>query len=625
MVNIMTIGLLMKLWAILASLYHIYVAVFGTPIAMIHRPLHLFFAMVLVFYLYNSKGEKKESLNFIDLLWTIVVVIVFSYTLYKSDWIVTRFFGVTDLTALELTIGVLMIIAILEGTRRVLGKVLPIFCIIVIIYALFGHLIPGILGHRSINLGDFVEVSYYSLDGIFGSPMHAVSNYVFLFIIFGQLFLDTGVRNILRKIAIGLTRLTVGGAAKGAVVASALFGMVSGASSANVVTTGSFTIPLMKSMNYPPIYAAAVEAVASTGGQIMPPVMGAAAFIMMQITGISYLKIMTYAIFPAIMYFLSVFIMVHFRSSKMETDTLESKKKIVEEETTDLSYKDLILVIPLIAIVYALIQGFSPQRAGFYAIISSMVILLIKLGFNNAIKAIIEDLEKSARAVITISLACATAGIVVGIVNLTGLSAKISFIVSAFSGGVPLIALLLSMIVAIVLGMGLPTSAAYVIMGVLVAPALIKVGFIVPVAHFFIFYFACISAITPPVCTASYAAAAIADTNPIPTGFYSMKLGFAGFIVPFIFAFNPAFLLIGNIVDILIVVLTAPIALIAIAASLEGYFVNVINNKKVRVLLFLLGICIIFPNNYLKLFFSIIILGYYILSKRSLTIKDKKH
>lgn len=559
-----------KTIAVLMSLYQMAIAWFGVPIGLVHRPLHVMFALALLFLSDVYRGGKDRGLRVSDAVLVLLSVASTGFLIINAVPLSERIPYVYGLTTAEFVWGTVFLIVILEAARRTVGMVLVWVTGIFLLYGYAGRWLPYPFWHRGFTLEEMVEQVYLTLDSVWGAPVYVTSTYVFVFILFGCFLVSSGAGDFFTDLSRALMGRTVGGGAKTAVFSSALMGTLSGSSVANVVTTGSFTIPTMKKQGYEPPFAAAVEAVASSGGQLMPPVMGAAAFIMAEVTGIPYIEIMKHAVVPAFLYFFSVFMMVHLEARRLGlrpdlTESLPRLGHVLKQR----GY----LIIPLMAIVWLLVQGYTPLRAAFWAVISLVALVFIFDPENRKrIGAVIlESLLEAPKLVIPVTVACAASGIIVGITWLTGLDQRIASVVLTISGGNLPLTLILTMVVAIILGMGMPTSSAYIVMAALLAPGIVELGVPLVAAHMFVFFFACISAITPPVAIASYAAAGIAETDPTRTGFEGLRLGSAAFLIPFMFVYGPALLLIGSPQSVILAVVTATIGVIALAGAAVGW------------------------------------------------------
>lgn len=527
--------------------------------------LHILFAMLMVFPLYRaSTGSAKTSVPWYDILLMLIGTFAFSYCLISREGMAYRMGSIPSSMDI-LCIGIIMLL-LLEGTRRIYGIILPIIAVIFLLYANLGGHISGPMGHRGYS---WVKTISYMLsyEAIFSTPLNASATMVFLFVVFGAFLSMSGAGPYFIDLAMSLAGGKRGGPAKVATISSALFGTVSGNSVANVVSTGAFTIPLMKSVGYDSEFAGAVEATSSSGGQIMPPLLGSAAFIMAQIIGVPYSEIIKAAIIPALLYFYTVFIMVDLEAAKnnlvgIEKDKLPTKKYVM---------LNLYMLLPLIVLTVMLtILAKSPIRAALGGIISAIVVYVIK-NKRLDIPLIIKTMSKGAESACGMIFACGTAGIVIGVLNMTGAGIRFASLVFSLSGGRLILGLFLTMIASIILGMGLPTSASYVICAAVAAPALIEMGLTHMQAHMFIFYFACMSAITPPVAMAAYAAASISGAKPMNVGFTACKLGICAFIVPYIFCYAPSLLWVGSAFKILTTIITAIIGASLLAYGLQRY------------------------------------------------------
>jgi len=567
-------SVILKVFAITMSCYQLYIGYFPTPFSLRHRATHLLFAFTILFLLYPLKktGEKSEqNIHWYDWLFVGLAILSTGYTvIFSWRMLNERIPYITPLEPGEWVFGIIIILLTLEAARRTIGNVLVVVALVFLVYGFFGNYLPPPFWHKGYPLEMIVDQLYLSHDGIWGVPIHVTSTYVFLFMMFGAYLTLTGAGDFFTDLAYSLTSKSLGGPAKTAVVASSLMGTLSGSSVGNVVTTGAFTIPMMKKAGYRPYFAGAVEAVASTGGQIVPPIMGAAAFIMVEYTGISYLQIMKHAIIPAFLYYLGVYLMVHMEAVKLN---LRMPPDTVALRTIDVLLSRGYLVLPIFFIILLLMYGYTPLRACFVAFWSLIALVFI---FSKDKKATLKlmpvGLEKAAKLILPVTTACACAGIIVGIILLTGLGQRMTAIILEVSQGILPIALVLTMLLAIVLGMGMPTSSAYIIMAVLLAPGLINLGVTLISAHFFVFYFACLSAITPPVALASYAGAGLAGASPMTTGYTGFRLGIAAYIVPFMFIYGPSLLFVGSPLMIISSLITASLGVLALAAGVQGWW-----------------------------------------------------
>jgi TRAP transporter 4TM/12TM fusion protein len=571
--------------AIAMSLFHMYVAGFGPPEAMIFRGTHLLFALTLVFLLYPLKPEGGVRWRILDMVlligsWAFVLHIFFNY-----EYLTNRMIYVDDLTTFDKIYAVVATFIVLDATRRVLGWALPITALVFLVYTVF---------LTNIKLQVLLEQLYLSLEGIFGPTLGVSASYVMLFVLFGAFMERSGTGKLFMDFALAITGHTAGGPGKVSVVSSALFGTVSGSAVANVMVDGPITIPLMKKTGFHPPFAAAVEAVASTGGQIMPPVMGAAAFVMAEFLAVSYFQVTIWAAIPAILYYVAVFFSVHFKAKRVgllgvPKSELPSLGSVMRERGH--------LFVPIVLVFVTLVAGYSAPLCALVGTLFCLPLALIKKSTREGIRwqSVIEALEDGARNTLLVAMACACAGIVIGCVTLTGMGISFTqFVVGLAREMLPL-ALALTAMAGIILGMGMPTTPAYIVMVSLLVPALVKLGAIAPAAHMFAFYFAILSAITPPVALAVYAAASLAKTDLWKAGWEAVRIGAAGFIVPFMFVYEPSMLMIGDWRDIASSFVTATIGTILLAASLQGYLIRSATMWQ-RVVLFAAAILLIKPG-----------------------------
>jgi TRAP transporter 4TM/12TM fusion protein len=567
-------GWLRKAYGLVAlgmGVFHLYTALFGIFTPMLQRMLHLAFSLVLIFISTpTGRAHGYRLLRALDLIFALIAI---AAAVFVTGNYIALVYRQGAPQGLDIFFGVTTILLILEGTRRGVNWSLSLIAILFLLYAYFGAYFPGVLSHRGYSLNRIVSHVYLSPEGIFGIPLGVSSTYIVIFILFATFLSRSGVGQFFMDIAMAIAGHAVGGPAKVAVVMSGFFGTISGSAAANVVSTGSFTIPMMKKLGYPAAFAGAVEAVASTGGAIMPPVMGAAAFILCEFTGISYAHLIVAAAIPGILYYASVGFQVHLVSKNLgfvglPRDQLPRLWQVLKRS----GY----LVFPvLVMLVLLLGYNASPMKAGVYGIMATVLVSLFKAETRlTNISRFIEIVSSGMKSAVTVALACACAGIVVGVTTLTGLGLTLSSIIITLSGGKLWVALVFTMLTSIVLGMGLPPSACYIILAVMVAPALEKMGVAPLAAHMFIFYFGCIAVITPPVAVATYAACGIAESNPIETGFKALKLGIAAFIVPFMFVYGPALLAVGSTGEILIAAFSSLVGVFCLAAAVEGRIIG---------------------------------------------------
>ena len=580
------VGLFVSIIAIIMSAFHLWTAWQGTLLAMKQRSLHMILAFTIGFLLYPAHSkEDKTKVNLLDWVFVALSIAVWGYIFFNVEAIALK--G-GRMSQQDLILGTIAILITLEVTRRVVGPELPIVTIIFLLYARFGRHMPGILAHRGFGIQRIVSHMYMTTEGIMGTPLGVSATFVFMFILFGAFLEKTGVGKFFIDFAYAITGSSRSGPAMTSVVSSGLMGSISGSSVANTVTTGAFTIPLMKKTGYSATYAGAVEATASTGGQIMPPVMGAAAFIMADFTGFAYVNIVKAAVIPAMLYYFAVGTMVHFEACKLGIQGVPKnqlpKMGVIFKEQ---GY----LVIPLVIIIYMLIAQYTPMRAAFIGIVSAVIIALIasfvKKDGSFTFKTILDAMDSGARAAIGVACACACAGMIVGVVTLTGFGLRIAEVIVQVARGQLIPTLFLTMITSIILGMGLPTTAKYIVLATMAVPALTKLGVNLMSAHLFILYFGVVADVTPPVALAAYAGAGIAGANSMKTGVQAFKLALGAFIIPYIFVLNPHLLMIDSISGTTINwipfyqaipnIISAIIGTIGLAAFVEGYFFDKTN------------------------------------------------
>ncbi len=621
-----TIGTVAMLVAIAMSTFQFITAGFGTLLSAKQRALHIIFAFTLGFLFYPAREKSpKDRTTILDFVFIILVVVVFGYLFIFNEQIALR--G-GSATTTDLLLGGLAILITLEVTRRVVGPELPIVAICFLAYAYFGPYLPGILAHRGYSTERIISHMYLGLEGILGIPLGVSATFVFMFILFGAVLDKTGVGKFFIDLAFAMTGHTRSGPAMTAVVASGFMGSISGSSVANTVTTGAFTIPLMKKTGYKPYFAGAVEAAASTGGQIMPPVMGAAAFIMAEFTGIPYVKIIIAAAIPALLYYFAVGTMVHLEACKLGIKGLPKEKL---PKVGKLLLKNGYLLIPLLIIIYFLIAGYTPLAAAFRAIVISVLIAtiatLIKKDKSFGIKDLIGAFESGAKGAVGVACACACAGMIVGVVTLTGLGLRIAEIIVTLAQGKLILTLFFTMIASLILGMGLPTTAKYIVLATMAVPALLKLDVNLMAAHLFILYFGVVADITPPVALAAYAGAGIAGANSMKTGLQAVKLALAGFIVPYIFALDPTLIMVKEVVGSTVtflpfysaipIMLSAMLGIVCLAGAVEGYLIDHCKIYE-RLLLVAASFMLLKPGLLTDLFGLVVLIGIYFLQKTRL-------
>ncbi|WP_447926781.1 TRAP transporter permease [Vreelandella sp. EE27] len=595
----------LALWAITIvavalSLFQLYSAGIQPLGLFYQRSIHLALIMLLAFLMFPVFGPTRARgvLGWaVDAIFFAGALVTGGYLVFFLDEIINRagFWNQTDIT-----VAIIATITVLEASRRAVGFGMTIIGLIAIVYALagprgelawLGEWLPGILSHRGYTLDRVAGQLYLGQEGIFGLPLGVAATYIFIFVLFGAFLESTGAGRFFIDMAYAATGRQRGGPAKAAVLASAGMGSISGSAIANVVTTGAFTIPLMKKLGYQPKQAGGIEAAASTGGQIMPPLMGAGAFLIAEYTNTPYLDIVKISILPAIMYFATVYLFVHIIALKqgmqgMPRSELPKMRQVMKDGWH--------FLLPLAVLVWLLVMNLSPMRVGYYAVVTMVAVAVIRYALwyffvapgqgqpvtfertKNVVWAglikLVEGLELGARNAVAVSMACAVAGIIVGVVGLTGLGLKFSSMMLAFSGGNLVLALVMVLLASLVLGMGLPVTASYIVLIVLVGPALTsEFGVPLLIAHLVVFWYSQDSNVTPPIALAGFAGAAIAGSKPMETGFQAWKFAKGLYLIPLFMVFNPEIILGGPVLVVAWNAVIAIFALCAFAASLEGY------------------------------------------------------
>jgi TRAP transporter 4TM/12TM fusion protein len=552
------------------SLFHIYVLTIRAIDPWYFRTMHVVFAGVLIFALVPGwKKAPKDRLHLIDYLFVLLVVAPAAYIFIEFDEWIYRV-GVVP-NQWDFFFSALFVIAVVEMTRRATGWTLAMLSGLFILYGHFGNYMPGLFYHRGYSWSRMITY-LFSLDGILSLPVLASAHYIFLFVLFGAFIEASGAGKFFVDLARCATGRLRGGPGKVSIVSSAFIGTASGSSVANVVVDGVFNIPMMKHAGFKAHIAGAIEAMNSAGGQIVPPVMGAGAFLMAEILGIPYAKVALAAVIPAALYYFAAYWMIDFYSARaglwgMKPEDIPIFRKIMFD-------KGYLLVSLVVLAVALMVFMYSPYRSAMLAIITLIIVSWIRKATRLGLKSIVETLAKGARGSIEIAATCAAAGIIVGVLTQTGLGMKFAMIIINYSGGNLLLALIFTMLIAIILGMGMPTTAAYAISASVLAPALIQLKVAPIAAHLFIFYFACLSALTPPVALAAYAAAAIARAKAWDVGWQSMRFALAGFLIPFMFVYGPPMVLIGSATEITIAIVTGLVGTMTLAAAAQGFLLR---------------------------------------------------
>jgi TRAP transporter 4TM/12TM fusion protein len=557
------------------------------------RQLSLFlaFSMALAFIHYplNPKKPNSKSFIFIDLILACLSFTLAIY-IYIDFW--EFIFRVGIPTKWDIAFSFIAIVLVFEATRRTVGWPLLIIAIVFLLYTFFGQMLPSALAHQGYDLSRITTTLFMTKNGLFGIPLKVMTHFIFLFIAFGAFFGTCGGTQFFIDLATAMFGKLRGGPAKISIAVSGMMGTISGSAVANTVTTGTLTIPLMKRIGFEAHIAGAVEATASSGGALMPPVMGAAAFVMAEFLGIPYISLCKAALIPAVLYYLAIFAIVHFYSMKIGLEGLPASeipsiKSVLKEKW--------IYIIPIFVLILTLIFGYSPRVAVLHSLLATIIMSAFKKEARMTPSKIFDALAKSAYNSVMVACACATAGIVIGIVLLTGMGTKVTTLVAELSAGSLLIALPMVMVTSLLFGMGLPTVVCYVLLAATVAPSLVSLGVLPLAAHLFIFYFGMLCMVTPPVSFAAYAGAAIADANPMKTGFSAWKFSLAGFLLPYMFVYDNSLLLIGTLFDIVPAVFTSLVGIICLGGAIIGYFRNPTKLHE-RLLLFAAALLLIKPG-----------------------------
>ncbi len=594
------------------AFYHLFVAVYGTPEGRSFRSVHLSVMMILAVFIYpvfrksiNDKiilpnDEKGNFLRLLGSIYDLLIIISIIFVQLWTTWDVETFmmrYG--DKYIGDIIVGSILIFLVLDGTRRAVGWAMVFVAGFFMLHALYAHKFFGFFYGPPTRLAKYIDTLFMTSDGIYGIPLYVASTYIVLFIIFGAILIRSGVGRFFVDLAISLTGHRTGGPAKAAVVASGMTGTVYGSAVANVVTTGSFTIPLMKNYGYRPRFAAAVEACASSGGQITPPIMGAAAFIMAEFLEAPYSYVILAAIIPAFLYFVTIYFMVHVEAEKHGIEKID---KSMLPNVIDVLKSGWHMLLSLVVLIALLIYGYTAMKAGFWAIISVIFLSFFKSNTRMSVIDLLGAFESGIKSTVPVTIACACAGIIIGSVFVSGLGLKFTQSVIDLSGGMLFPLLCLTAISAIILGMGMTTTAVYITVAALIVPSLIQAGVTPIAAHMFAFYFGVVSTITPPVALASFAGAAIAKSPPMATAVESSKVGIAKYIVPFAFIYNPSLLMEGSYLISLYSLLSVLLAYWSMTLGLEGYL-NKPLNVYTRIIAFVSSILLLLPP--LSIFYGV--------------------
>jgi TRAP transporter 4TM/12TM fusion protein len=595
--------------AVAMVLYHMYAIAFGQPEAIIFRGTHLLFALVLTFLIYRIRGTTDTLPTALDYALLVLGAASLVYLFVNYEYVITRIYYIDDLTLADMIFGTILVVIVTEATRRILDLSLPVTSIVFLVY---GLLIARLEPMR------ILDQLYMTTEGIFGLPLATSATFVLIFVVFGSFMERTGTGQLFMDFAMALTGHTAGGPGKVSVVSSSLFGTISGSAVANVMVDGPISIPLMKRSGFPPHFAAGVEATASTGGQIMPPIMGAAAFVMAEFLAVPYAQIVIWALIPAILYYVACFAAVHFEAKRrgilgLPRAELPPMRGVFRQRGH--------LFLPIIIILAVMYSGYSAPLAALAGTLSCFPVAALRrstrvyVTLPNIIGAMIDGAKNS----LAVALACASAGIMIGIVALSGLGIVFTQWVVALAQDTLIVALIMTALAGIVLGAGLPTTPSYIIMVALLVPAIMKLGVIEPAAHMFAFYYAILSAITPPIALAVFAAAGLAKADMWDSGWAAMKIGAAGFIIPFMFVYQPALLMIGDWPAIIVAFVTSSVGILLFAAGLHGYFVTAANWWQ-RIVLIGAGLLLVNPGVYTDVLgaaLASIVIGVQIITRRA--------
>jgi TRAP transporter 4TM/12TM fusion protein len=572
-----------------------YGAPFGFVDFYLLRAMFVGFVLALTFLCYTfSSTSKADRIPVVDMILAALGFSTGIYIFLNGERIITRWTGVDPLTTGDLFITAAVVVLVIEVTRRTVGPLLVMIIMGFVAYSFLGKFLPGMFGHRGMSLTGFLENMVYTFDGIYSAPIGVTCTYVFMFIFFGQVFNMAGGGNFFFRLASSIAGRMIGGPAKIAVIASAFYGTMSGSPTSDVVTTGSITIPLMKRLGYTPVFAGAVEASASTGAALLPPIMGTAAFLMVDIAGIPYGTIAAAAIIPALIYYFGIMMQVHYRAVILNLRAIADGDQ-ERERPWQVLKENILYLLPVAVLVWLITQRLNPTLVGLLSACVAIAVSWFKPGFRMGPKKILEAVYRTGIGILTVANASAAAGLVIGGIMLTGLGGKFTSLVFAATGGQSFLCLLMVALVCIILGMGMPIPAAYVLTATLAAPALLEAGFSLLTSHLFIVFFSAMSAVTPPVAVAAYAAAGLSGGNPNATGFQATRLSVAAFCTSFVFMYRPGLVLDGSFLEVVWATLMAVLAVFAIASGLEGYLLQRVDSLLKRLLLLSAGLVLFWP------------------------------
>lgn len=621
------VALVVAAIAILYSAFHLYITFNPMP-TLQQRAIHVAVGMALIFLIYPmySKQDRRKVAIF-DWLLFILALCTAGYLIMEYTAIVTTRGGIPN--SMDIVMAILTVVLVLEAARRVTGWILPILALVFLTYPFISHLswMPRKMSTRQYDLGDIFGQMYLKTEGLFSTAIGASVSFIFLFILFGAFLAKSGMGQLFNDLALALAGHKQGGPAKVAVISSGFMGSINGAAVANVVGTGAFTIPLMKRVGYSKNFAGAVEASASVGGQILPPIMGASAFIMAETTGVKYGTIALAALIPAVLYFLAVIMQVHFRAGR---ENLKGIPKADLPRVKEVMKERGHLLLPIVFLITMLYLSVPIGYAAVYTIAATVIIAALRKNTRMSIKDILDAMDSGARQSLSVMVACAVVGIIIGVVSLTSFGNVMTSSIASLGAGSLFLTLFFTMIASMVLGMGLPSIPAYIITATMAAPALAAFDIPILVAHMFVFYFGIFANITPPVALAAFAGAGISGGDPMRTGFTALKLSAAGFLIPYLFVYNPAMMMIditgaatnakefpmASIPDIMLITTTAVIGIIALSASIEGYFKTNLN-PILRIILAIGALLMIIPETYTDIAGVVIVAIMFVLNWRT--------
>lgn len=598
---------LFVLLSVVISVFELWLGSVGNLSPYHYSVIFLTALLPVAFLTCRASKTSTPRPSVIDYICALLILSAGLHLMLQMDMLLTRISGVDPLTTLDMISAFIFVFGTLELCRRTLGFGMTLVLLAGLGYAFFGHLIAGAFGHRQLSYDTIFEEMVYTTNGIFGSPVQVAATYAFLFIMFGHFFTKAGAGQFIFDIAASFVGSRVGGLAKVAVTTAAAFGSISGSPSSDVATTGSINIPMMKKRGYHPVFAGAVESASATGGTMLPPIMGSVAFLMAEFTGIAYVDIALASVLSAVLYYMGVYFQVHFRSLKENFVGMNDKDI---PQIWPIFFKGFYYIFPVVVLIWAMEQGFTPSLAACYGIAAVFAISFFRRSTWIKLKDLIEIFIGVVYSIAPLTVATAAAGIIIGVINLTGMAGKFTSLIFTLTQGNVLGSLMVGAFICIILGMGMPTPSVYVLVAALVAPALLELKLQLLPTHLFLLFFSALSAITPPVGVAAYTAAGIAAANPIAIGVQATKLAAVGFIIPFMFIYQPSLLLQGSFFEIAFAAVTALIGVYFLAASMEGYLRNRLRLRE-RTVMFIAAISMIYPDIVINIVSGIVLLYFY--------------